>query len=33
VTSANFREDVKPDGSITSTDVRQVRSRVGNSVP
>ncbi|PYJ38438.1 MAG: hypothetical protein DME84_04810 [Verrucomicrobia bacterium] len=33
VTSANFREDVKPDGSITSTDVGQVRSRVGNSLP
>ncbi len=33
VTSANFREDVKPDGSVTSTDVRQVRSRVGNSLP
>ena len=27
-TSANFR-----DGSITSTDVGQVRSRVGNSLP
>ena len=33
ITSANFREDVKPDGSITSTDVAQVRSRVGNSLP
>jgi len=33
VTSANFREDVKPDGSITSIDVRQVQSRVGNSLP
>jgi DNA-binding beta-propeller fold protein YncE len=33
VTTANFREDVKPDGSITSIDVGQVRSRVGNSLP
>ena len=33
VTSANFREDVKPDGSIASTDVSQVRSRLGNGLP
>ena len=33
VTSANFREDVKPDGSIVTTDVRQVQSSLGNSVP
>ena len=33
VTSANFREDVMPNGSITATDVGQVRSRLGNSLP
>ena len=33
VTSANFREDVKADGSIITADVRQVQSRRGNSVP
>ena len=33
VTSANFREDVKPDGSITSTDVGQVRSHWASLPP
>jgi len=33
VTSANFREDVIPNGSITTTDVGQVRSRIGNRLP
>src|SRR5438105_15678554 len=33
VTSANFREDVKPNGSISSTDVSQVRSNLGHSLP
>ena len=33
VTSGNFREDVKISGTITSADVRQVRSAVGHSLP
>jgi uncharacterized delta-60 repeat protein len=33
VTSSNFREDVRPDGSINATDVRLVRSNVGHSLP
>jgi uncharacterized delta-60 repeat protein len=33
VTNSNFREDVRPDGSINATDVRLVRSNVGHSLP
>jgi uncharacterized delta-60 repeat protein len=33
VTNSNFREDVRPDGSINATDVRRVRSNVGHSLP
>lgn len=33
VTSSNFREDVKIDGSINATDVRLVSSNVGHSLP
>ena len=33
VTNSNFREDVRPDGSIEATDVRFVRSNVGHSLP
>jgi len=33
VTNNNFREDVRPDGSIDATDVKFVRSNVGHSLP
>ncbi len=33
VTSANFRDDIRPAGTINATDVKQARSRVGNSLP
>lgn len=33
VTSSNFREDVKVSGTINSTDVSQVKSAVGHSLP
>lgn len=33
VIDANFREDVKPTGSINATDVSQVRTRLGNRLP
>lgn len=33
VTASNFREDVRPDGAITSVDVKQVRANLGHTVP
>jgi hypothetical protein len=33
VTSANFRQDVTPNGSITASDLGLVKSRAGASVP
>lgn len=33
VTSANFREDVNANGTISSADVRQVKTNVGHSLP
>jgi len=33
VTTSNFREDVRPDGAITSVDVKQVRANLGHTVP
>jgi len=33
VTASNFREDVRPDGAITSGDVKQVRAALGHTLP
>jgi hypothetical protein len=33
VTSANFRQDVTPNGSITASDLGLVKSRAGATVP
>ncbi len=33
VTSANFREDVKPDGAINNRDVKTVRRSLGHTLP
>ncbi|MDQ3197831.1 MAG: YCF48-related protein [Verrucomicrobiota bacterium] len=33
VTGSNFRDDVRVDGTITSADVKQVRTAVGHSLP
>jgi len=33
VTSANFREDVDANGATDPTDVKQVKAKVGQSLP
>ena len=33
VTTANFREDVIPNGAINASDIAQVKATTGHSVP